>query len=254
MAHYFDRNPENKDLRSQTFIDLTTEISLLIKETGAFSQPFVSRDLPYFSLLSNAKKDDVISSLESYLRIFAPLKGQSSDLTNSYRVVWQALKELELHAPSDFFSKLKDDYVIEIYSLESTQLFRNFKFFTCCSYSLEELCCRPWPELFDRDLESFEDLCSAVKNTFSGSSWESYSKPIKHFIREKDSLFKYEMNYFLLGAYPLKDRQGHVRATLVVEDAELLKVPSPEEEEKIMLETMKRDFYYAARPISLDHE
>jgi hypothetical protein len=69
----------------------------------------------------------------------------------SLKSLWLFLNKLKWRYPDDLFEKLRDDDVVEVYSMENTQIFRSFTFFKYCSYTLEDLNYRPWFELYQRD-------------------------------------------------------------------------------------------------------
>lgn len=69
----------------------------------------------------------------------------------SLKSLWLFLNKLKWQYPDELFEKLRDDDVVEVYSLEHTQIFRSFTFFQYCSYTLEDLQFRPWFELYRRD-------------------------------------------------------------------------------------------------------
>jgi|GEM_PF-1298248 hypothetical protein len=232
-AYTFFNEFNHKDWHSK-FRILALEVAEFGRMAGVKVTPFQEDSLPHFSKLSSEQQLSAIHYLEKYHNICSAMLDRNEDLKSSYRIVWQALKEYELRPPSNLFDDLKNDYVIEIYDIASnTQLFRNFKFFTFCSYSLEDLACRPWPELFERDMNSFAEMMVPVQGTFSGKIWKDFRRPIKNYMKEIDSIFHYEMNYALLAAYPLRALNGAVEAFLVVEDAELLNPPTPREEEAL---------------------
>jgi hypothetical protein len=50
----------------------------------------------------------------------------------------------------DLYYAISDDDIIEIYTADFTQLFRNLEMLKLCSYSILELSVYEWPELFRR--------------------------------------------------------------------------------------------------------
>ena len=112
-------------------------------------------------------------------------------MNNSPALIWAGLKELGLRPCSDVFNLMTEDRVVEIYSNEGIQIFRNFAFYEFCSYSIEELYCGHWTELFDRSSEMNQACADFLTNVFTGKLentadldfplhqvWEIYS-PLK---------------------------------------------------------------------------
>ncbi len=69
----------------------------------------------------------------------------------SLKSLWIFLNKLKWRYPDELFEKLRNDDVVEVYSMENTQIFRSYTFFKYCSYTLEDLNFRPWFELYQRD-------------------------------------------------------------------------------------------------------
>lgn len=82
--------------------------------------------------------------------------------------VEQALKMYNLEADGDFWSKLKKDDVIEVYSSENIQLFRTFNFFKISSYSLLDLLTNEWYHLWERPSFVLEALIQASVDMMEG--------------------------------------------------------------------------------------
>ncbi len=124
--------------------------------------------------------------------------------------------------------------VIEIHDSRFHQIFRNFKFYEFCSYSLEELHCGPWTVLYERDEAAMRQLMGVVGEVFDDGVPFVDCRGIRHVTAEAKSVFKLRMNFDLHYAWGLRGKNGRVEASLIAETPELLDPPSKEEEERLL--------------------
>jgi hypothetical protein len=102
---------------------------------------------------------------QSYYAICSRAIQQDIDLNDNHSLIWWALKEIGLRPPSDLFQQLQKDDVIEIYDPNFIQVFRTFNFFKLCGYSLDQILCYEWYELYKRDeniTKHMVDVCSDI--------------------------------------------------------------------------------------------
>jgi len=103
-----------------------------------------------------------VTSLESASKDSVPLNDSNHSL------VWWSIRRLGLRPLSDVFAKLEKDDVIEIYNSDFIQVFRSLNMFRFLSYSLEEILCYQWFELFKREQNITESLLSIASNMGAG--------------------------------------------------------------------------------------
>ncbi|MBK7843052.1 MAG: hypothetical protein IPJ71_05055 [Bdellovibrionales bacterium] len=137
---------------------------------GLRLSPYHSEELSYFSKLSSANQQAVYEDLRQYYQSCLEsvrIHGSLKDNRGQFRL---ALKKLNIQVDDGVFSDLNIEDVIEIYTLESIQIFRTFNFFYLVTYTLEEIFCRPWFELYKRDVFTNEANHKAVKYVLSGQT------------------------------------------------------------------------------------
>ncbi|MGE5084855.1 MAG: hypothetical protein ACM3MG_01040, partial [Bacillota bacterium] len=73
---------------------------------------------------------------------------------NTRNLITAALEYYGWTLSSEEFELIPEDSLVEIYNQHHTQVFRSFNFFEHSSYTLEDLYCRKWFHLYERDLEN----------------------------------------------------------------------------------------------------
>lgn len=137
---------------------------------GLRLSPYYSEKLSCFSKLSSSNQQVVYEDLRRYYQICLEsirIHGSLKDNIGQFRF---ALKKLDIQVDDRVFSDLNIEDVIEIYTIDSIQIFRTFNFFYLVTYTLEEIFCRPWFELYERDVFTNEANHKAVKYVLSGQT------------------------------------------------------------------------------------
>lgn len=106
---------------------------------GVPLKPYVSEDLPHFSKLPEPHKVAVISGLKENALLFDEMNENGEQLSDTPQLLWRSLKRLGYYPASDLLDKISHDDVVELYSANRLQLFRNLNFFKYVSLSLEEV-------------------------------------------------------------------------------------------------------------------
>lgn len=160
MSHLFKRrnnpqafSPTTDHLRA-SFRDLALELAAIGASIDVTIRPFSQANLPYFSALTLSEQQDVVMQLARYVSICQDVIASGGSLRSTRTFVWRAFREFGWKPNSDFFNEMRDDHVVEIYDFDNLQIFRNFRFFEFCSYTLEDIFTRPWTSLFLRRHES----------------------------------------------------------------------------------------------------
>lgn len=113
-------------------------------------RPYASRFLPYYGLLSTAEQNEVIQNIATYDAICREVHQAGGSLKDNKLLLKTALNTFGWSVAPDTYDKFTDEHMIEIYNLQHTQIFRGFRFFCFSSYTLEDIYCRKWYHLYDR--------------------------------------------------------------------------------------------------------
>ena len=96
---------------------------------------------------------EITSYVDQYNVMFEAIKNDKSEAKHgsSLMLFNEYLRSNKLSAPKDFYSELKSDDIIEVYTVSDiVQQWRSLNFHKHCSYSLRELLSTPFHELFSR--------------------------------------------------------------------------------------------------------
>lgn len=217
---------------SQDFRVISNEISNLAKPFGIRIIPYLDETLKLFSAQSAEAKKTIINSLNITRDLCNAAVKEQVDLANSRKLTWFALKAFGLIPSSDLLGLISDDDIVEIHNTER-QLFRSFSYFNYCSYSLEELCCVPWTQLYVRNTFLEEQLKTAIGETLATQKTVAPNVS-QHLVEESASVFKYKINYSIKMMSPLKSMEGAKDCFLVAVRAELLNARTTQEEELLL--------------------
>lgn len=113
--------------------------------------PYEGAGPTYFTSLSEAQQVQVLNNFRFYFEVCSETLAQGATLRDDKVFVWRMFQKMKVHPPSELMSSIQEGEVIEIYNADFIQVFRNLCFFEICSYSLDELLCRPFWELIHRD-------------------------------------------------------------------------------------------------------
>lgn len=208
-------------VENEQFILMTTKLSALLANEGIQIKPFIE-GLPYFSKLTEEQKKQVNLQLSFYYELCMEQIEEGYTINDGHTFLWRALRKLGLIPRSDLFELLDNDSVIEIYSNENIQLFRNLNFFKYCSYTFEELHSREWWFNYERDNSITQKVFEYGAKFFDGELTENMQLNIPtHIVREINShdLLVCEINFGIMG--PLLRNKKPV-AVIVTESARII--------------------------------
>lgn len=194
------------------FRTLCESVSELVCREQVALRPYKSPALPFFSRLPLERQKGAVHRLKQYQEVCESTLAEGGKLRDTPTFTWKMLKSMHLTPTHDLFSKLEAGDIIEFYNLDSIQFFRNLRFFEICSYSLEELHCSEWWELFRREDAVNRQIYEATLKIFSGQEGGTFQPNIqRHVLEEKASecLFRMDVDVkFLSPLYSGRDLAG----------------------------------------------
>ncbi len=203
------------------FVKLADQLSNLINSHGIPCKPY-QRNLPFFSLLPNEKKIAVISNIKFYYELCLEQVAEGYSLKDNPSFIWRAFRHFGYTPTSDLFAQIENHHIIEIYTDEGIQVFRNLKYFEYCSYTLEELYTLEWYNLYERSLEMQSMAFESISKIFKGEQLTNFNPEMpKHIVKELQSSERLVMEYGLDLMGPLFQNKKP-KAAIVLETARLL--------------------------------
>jgi hypothetical protein len=143
-----DFNKLNLEFKMKNLMERFCDYARL---SGSEILPYRDPSLKIFSSLSHDKQENAYNAFLKYYGVCSAATYEDIRLSDDPSLLWYVIKELGLRPCSDLFNKIQPNDVIEIYNTDFIQIFRNFAFFSICSYSLEEIFSYEWRELYERD-------------------------------------------------------------------------------------------------------
>lgn len=201
---------------------LVEGIALLLEHEGLVRKPYINSSLPYFSRLATGHQIEINRHVRTYFEICLEMTTGGESLRDTPSLLWRMLSRLKLAPTEDLFNQFGQEHVVEIYNDSNVQIFRNFRFFEICSYSLEELFSRQWWELFRRDDQMTQRLFLLASKIFSGEFTGSVRPNIAtHIVEEVASSLSFRVETDFECASPLVGG-SKVVAVCAIERAKLL--------------------------------
>jgi len=229
---------ENEDHNIIEFTSLAKQTVQFAKLADCKLAAFSGPNLPFFSKLGILEQRNAITRLQIYNQICSDVLADGKSLKDSKALTWYALKKFNFVFSSDLFQYIQDDNIIEVYDRDNVQIFRNFHFFDVSSYTLEDLICRPWTDLFLRaNEEQTRTLVNACLKFFTKEV--TTVTPMSHVgsnrIVESDSPFSFEVDAVIDYIAPLYDKSRYPCGFIAIESANLAsKRPEGELAERLL--------------------
>jgi hypothetical protein len=235
---------------SDKFVELALKIVEYAHQAGCAVRPLSYGSAPYFSAQTAEKKRDILSGMQVFVEICQLTLANGKKLDDARSLIWYGLSHLEMRFTSDLFDKITDGDIVEVYTSDNIQILRNFKFFEYTSYTIEDVYCRPWTDLFIRhDLEKASETLAVMKKMITKeiSSTISLEYIGTHKIEEALSPFKYQYDYTIKYLSPLYDRGRNPLGYIMIESAKILNPVETDLEKERLLKN-----YYRSHPIGTD--
>jgi len=192
---------------SHAFVRLAERLEALAAHEGVTVRTFAGAEPRWFLGLDITSQQQVLGRLALYVEICEAVTIGGYSLHDDRQMLWAAIKRLKLRPSSELFGAFGDDDVIEIYLVpQMVQIFRSFRFFSLCSYSLDDLLCRPWWELYERD----EGVTEALMATIQSGIARGEGHVGAHQMRERESVGLFSSFQELRFMAPLSTPAGTV--------------------------------------------
>jgi hypothetical protein len=139
------------DLAVAEFKRLTETFSDFAAREGLKVSPYKNSEPSFFGALPAEQQHGVLAHFANYVGVCKETLAGGEPLSQDRLFLWRMFHNMGVHPSSDLMSSILNGDVVEIYNADYVQVFRNLAFFSYCSFTLDELLCRPFWELFRRD-------------------------------------------------------------------------------------------------------
>lgn len=155
----------------------------LLKSLGLRTHAAIRRD---FSGIPAPVLEEYVGSVQRLRRSLVAAQEECRDLRDTQYLADFTLKELGLTASQEFFDTLDPDDLVEGYTLEQRQFFRNFQFMEICGYDLFDLLTYDWMTLYERTHMISEEILRRLdKDVFGMGRTISLMDLPSHYMKEK---------------------------------------------------------------------
>ncbi len=207
---------ENHSPAIEEFATQLDQLSGLLTIAGYRIHPYRDPELPYFSELNSAQKKEISRSLKAYCTALEEFLAGDDD-SNPTRLLWRFLIALGIVPQEDFFDIVRGETHVQIYSYDQFQIFRSLAFFDHCTFSIEEIVCRPWWQSWKRSRTDLHVISEISRQSIVNSQAQTLrlEMPFTN-VQEIGMDSDCSAQYRIKSATPLT-RGGHLHATMLVE-------------------------------------
>ncbi len=140
-----------------------------------------------FEKMPEAHQKSVFQILDFMEELVDVANEKKIDPVRDQQLTWYALRKLGLKIPSELFSVLESGDSVEVYTEDVVQIYRNFRFFEYCSYSIEELMTYPYYNLFERPAWLLDSIKQDIERCFQAKGSPVDVRSPAHFCTETRS-------------------------------------------------------------------
>lgn len=198
---------------------LSEELSSFIEQEGWSVRPYGIESLPFFQQLVEEEQAATVVRLTQYLEICRKVYSKGRRLKEMPYFVETALDYYGYQISPQAIEQLHEDEsrVVEFYCRSHTQFFRTLNFFEFASYTIEDIYCRQWVHLYQRDVEVSQRVFTKANEVLSGAMKEPVIITEKQEIRERVSLERLQLFMNRLYLEPLLHKDG-IAGLVAIED------------------------------------
>ena len=190
--------------------DILTTISKTASDMGADVRPYESAE--QIVNLSPEKVKGLINQIGIYDDILKETKSKDPKSLDK-EMLEKAFEKLGLTPADDIGPYVNGQDIVEIYTPEGTQLYRNLVFLKYCSYDLASLYTVPHQELYGRNENMLGEIGAVFQKAFTAEKIVPFNME-PHLIWETYLHNRKRFQIDLKIACPLKDSEGNTKAIL----------------------------------------
>jgi PAS domain-containing protein len=182
---------------------------------GVELRPFAGDYPARFAGLPEEVQQGTLEHFRRYVEVCEQMVKDSGGIDDDAQLLWRMFRQIGARPAAELMDAIDSGDVVEIYRPDYVQVFRNLAFYSMCSYTLDDLLCRPFWELFRRDPAVNEELMRIGTGIFSGqlNGIQRWKVGI-HSFDEIDSLGRNRLTMQEKIVSPLTDGQGTVIACI----------------------------------------
>lgn len=198
-----------------------------LEAEGLHVKPYVADSWGRFRKFPLARQHEILNNFLVFYKACASVLNEGIRFRETKVFLWRFLREFGLQPDKSAFSFINEEDVIEVYNSEGLQIYRNFKFFEICSYSLEELYSFPFYDLFERNVFITQEIMRFVSSFYQSATREPVLSAIPdHNLKERFSEDQHEFQMHLGYFIPLFDKAGNTVAGITLSRPKIISTKS----------------------------
>jgi hypothetical protein len=146
-----------------------------LAQNGISMRPYEHADLKLFAALSADHRRTIISGLQLDQSIRMEMSAEKESLLATKRYLWRTLGRFGLVPRADLLDRIEDEDVVEVYTPEFYQIFRNLQCFKFCSCTFEELVSTPAWDLLKMPASTIEFVSEVLEKFKAGLITETFA-------------------------------------------------------------------------------
>ena len=194
----------------EQFRALIDEFASQCDAEGVRLLPYREEGWQRFHSLTFEKQVEKVSGFLKFYQACAEVVDSGISLKRGVKSLEKVMSKFGYQVCPGLYDQISDEEVIEAYTSDFTQLFRNLEMLKLCSYSLLELSVYEWPELFRRPHSITEKLIGLAGQVLGSPSPRTItcSEVPNHFLEEIFSPDKHKLFIEQKLLSPLMDSSG----------------------------------------------
>jgi len=153
---------QNKSAQIEQFLALSAKTRQQL--AGVINKyPAAIGDIEHLKQVSAEQLQNAIVSLQGFSLSLSECAETGVNPWDDRRFLELCLKQLKMTVSQEYLDNLASDDIVEGYTLENIQIFRNMRFMEICGYSLEDVLTFPWPNLYERSTTITDKVLERVR-------------------------------------------------------------------------------------------
>ncbi len=182
---------------------------------------YTDSSLNDFEQKDDEKKIDILNTVKNYISILesSKINAQTCELSYSEEIdcLDYALNCFGLKLGDKDYSFIEKNDIIELYSFENKQLYRNLEFLKVCPFDFLTTICHEWFVLFERPAQITEAIMARVAHVMGKNSSAHFPMDIpKHTLIASGHADKILTEVELKYIKPVYDKKTNIKAGFIV--------------------------------------
>lgn len=150
LKFWQNKEPLNSE-QCDSYLQSLEDISNLLARHGLKVAPYQDRSLNRIKTHRDPQR--ALNIWFQYADLLVAAEKEGDNLFDHRQLLWRMLGVLGYTPQSDIFSLIEKNHVIEIYTPDNWQIFRNLEFYKFVSMSLDEMATFHWPRDSKRSMK-----------------------------------------------------------------------------------------------------